>query len=202
MSTATRMDIETKTLPEAWRRVDEQLAQLDAEQRATANVMVYLHHNDGVMLRLEYCISATKSNATTVKRQHPEIDSRSASLPPVPAGNHETATPDPLSSVLLRELDQTEGVNDLCAFIRTHSLEDVTAVCRSYPIDGIRLDWHGVGDLTSEPAMRDIRRFELITTLAQILVRYEANLKLPELRLPKSLPANKLENLLLARLMP
>ena len=119
------------------------------------------------------------------------------------------------ASPLVKLLDRSEGVDALFETLRTRSAAEIESLCKTYPIDSIRTDWGSqselaksgeVGAIASEyfkdGAMRDIRRFEIVTTLAQTLVRYDANLKLPELRLPKSLPAAALTDILMARLMP
>lgn len=105
---------------------------------------------------------------------------------------------DPASSSLLEYLDRSEGTDELYEMLRTRSAAEIEEVCRTFPIETLRLDWGSI-----ERDFRNNKRFELITLLAQILVHYDRILKeSPELRLPRSLPAAKFTEILMSRLMP
>lgn len=99
---------------------------------------------------------------------------------------------------LLEYLDNSKGTDELYEMLRTRSATDIEEMCRTFPIETLRLDWGSI-----QEDFRNNRRFELITFLAQILVRYDEILKQnPELRLPTSLPAKELAETLMSRLMP
>lgn len=99
---------------------------------------------------------------------------------------------------LLEYLDRSEGTDELYEMLRTRSSTEIEQVCKTFPIETLRLDWGSI-----QQDFRNNRRFELITVLAQILVRYEDILnQRPELRLPRSLPAKELADTLMSRLMP
>ena len=102
------------------------------------------------------------------------------------------------SSGLLEYLDKCEGTDELYEMLRTRSVSDIEDVCRTFPIDTLRLDWDSI-----QRDFRMSKRFELITVLAQILIRYDEILTTtPELRLPGSLPAKRFAEILMSRLMP
>ena len=102
------------------------------------------------------------------------------------------------ASGLLAYLDASEGTDELYEMLRSRSAAELEELCRSYPIEELRLDWGSI-----QQDFRHNRRFETITVLAQILVQYDKILEQsPELRLPRSLPATDLAQLLMSRLMP
>ena len=71
-------------------------------------------------------------------------------------------------SSLLEYLDKAEGTDELYEMLRTRPASDIEEVCRTFPIETLHLDWDSI--------QRDFRinkMFELITVLAQILVRYD-----------------------------
>lgn len=99
---------------------------------------------------------------------------------------------------LLESLDNSEGTDELYEMLRSRSATEIEEVCKTFPIETLRLDYDSV-----QEDFRNSRRFELITVLAQILVRYEEILEQStELRLPRSLPAKELAETLMSRLMP
>jgi len=99
---------------------------------------------------------------------------------------------------LLDYLDRSEGTNELYEMLRTRPKDDIADECKTFPIDSLRLDWGSI-----EQDFRNNRRFELVTVLAQVLVRYEETLRTePNLHLPRSLPGKELGEILMARLMP
>lgn len=103
-----------------------------------------------------------------------------------------------MPSSLLEYLDESEGTDELYEMLRSRPASEIEEVCKTSPIETLRLDWDSI-----QRDFRNNRRFELITILAQILVRYEEILEqVPELRLPKSLPAKHLAETLMSRLMP
>lgn len=103
-----------------------------------------------------------------------------------------------MPSSLLEYLDESEGTDELYEMLRSRPASEIEEVCKTFPIETLRLDWDSI-----QRDFRNNRRFELITILAQILVRYEEILEqVPELRLPKSLPAKHLAETLMSRLMP
>lgn len=120
------------------------------------------------------------------------------------------------SSSLLEFLDKSKGTGDLYEMLRTRSAAEVEEVCRTFPIENIRLNWGSIGadakagdmhailsEIGSEAGMRDIKRFELVTNMAQVLVNYEEILKKsPHLLLPMSFPAARCAEILMSRLMP
>lgn len=118
-----------------------------------------------------------------------------APLPVSPAGRQEVKdTP----SSLLEYFDKSEGTDELYEMLRSRHASEIEEVCKTFPIETLRLDWDSI-----QRDFRNNKRFELITVLAQILVRYEEILeKSAELRLPKSLPAKQLAETLMSRLMP
>jgi hypothetical protein len=119
---------------------------------------------------------------------------RSAAAQPTHA---EGVTPT-ASSPLLEYLDLAKGTDELYEMLRTRSTAEIEQVCRTFPIETLRLDWGSI-----QQDFRNNQRFELITVLAQILVRYdEIRAQSPELRLPKDLPAEELAEILMSRLMP
>jgi hypothetical protein len=134
---------------------------------------------------------------------------RPAQSSPSTAAGHE-------SSGVLDSLERCKGTDELYEMLRTRSAAEVEDACRRFPIESIRLNWGSAGadartgdteailsEILSEQGMRDIKRFELITVLAQTCVRYEEILtQSPELRLPRSLPARQLAEILMSRLMP
>jgi hypothetical protein len=113
------------------------------------------------------------------------------------------------SSDLVHYLDRSKGTDELYEMLRTRSAAEIEDVCRRFPIENIRLNWGSAGtdaragdtrailsEVLSEEGKRDIKRFELITVLAQVFVRYDEILKQsPQLRLPESLPAKNLTQL-------
>lgn len=119
-------------------------------------------------------------------------------------------------SSLLEFLDKSKGTDELYEMLRTRSVAEIEEFCRTFPIDSIRLSWGSIGadaktgdvhailsEVGSEAGLRDIKRFELITVMAQVLVRYEEILKeSPHLHLPKSFPAARCADILMSRLMP
>ena len=101
-------------------------------------------------------------------------------------------------SSLLAFLDNTKGTDELYEMLRTRSAAEIESLCTAYPIEQLRLDWSSV-----QNDFRNNQRFELVTVLAQVLVRYDEILKTsPERRLPRTLPAKKFADILMARLMP
>jgi hypothetical protein len=118
-------------------------------------------------------------------------DAPSAASPVQP--QREKSTP----SSLLEYLDKSEGTDELYEMLRGRPASEIEEVCRTFPIETLRLDWDSI-----KSDFRNSKRFELITVLAQILVRYEKILdQSPERRLPKSLPAKQLADTLMSRLM-
>lgn len=116
------------------------------------------------------------------------------SIPAPVQRKQEKSTP----SGLLEYLDKCEGTDELYAILRTRSASDIEDVCRTFPIETLRLDWDSI-----QRDFRMSKRFELITVLAQILIRYDEILtESPELRLPGSLPAKQFAEILMSRLMP
>jgi len=120
-----------------------------------------------------------------------------------PVASNETPKPDQEQtrkdpSSLLEYLDRSNGTDDLYEILRTRSVAELEELCNTYPIESLRIDWPSV-----QSDFRNNQRFELITFLAQILVRYDEILKIsPERRLPSALPAKSLAEILMARLMP
>ena len=103
-----------------------------------------------------------------------------------------------VSSNLLDYLDQSEGTDELYEILRSRSALEIEELCKTFPIETLCLDWDSI-----QRDFRNNKRFELITIFAQVLVRYEEMLEQsPELSLPKSLPAKRLAETLMARLMP
>jgi hypothetical protein len=99
---------------------------------------------------------------------------------------------------LLDYLDKSKGTDETYEMLRSRSKGEIEEVCRTFPIETLRLDWGSI-----QQDLRNLQRFEVITVLAQILVRYEEILKAePNLRLPRSLPGKELGEILMARLMP
>ena len=99
---------------------------------------------------------------------------------------------------LLQYLDKSEGTDELYEMLRSRPASEIEEVCKTFPIETLSLDWDSI-----QSDFRNNKRFELITLLAQILVRYEEILdQSPDLRLPKSLPAKHLADILMSRLMP
>jgi hypothetical protein len=101
-------------------------------------------------------------------------------------------------SGLLKQIDTFEGTDELYEMLRTRPAAEIEVLCRTLPIESMKLDWDSI-----QSDFRHNKRFEIITVLAQTLVRYDEILdKNPELRLPKSLPAKQMGEILMARLMP
>jgi len=99
---------------------------------------------------------------------------------------------------LLEYLDNSEGTDELYEMLRSRPAQEIEDLCMTFPIESLSLDY----DSTTRD-FRNNKRFEIITILAQILVRYDEILeKNPELHLPNSLPASKLANILMSRLIP
>lgn len=101
------------------------------------------------------------------------------------------------ASSFLEYLDKSEGTDELYQMLRSRPASEIKEACKTFPIETLRLDW--------DSTQRDFRnkRFELITAFAQILVQYkEIRKQSPELRLPRSLPAKRLAETLMSRLMP
>ena len=69
------------------------------------------------------------------------------------------------ASSILEYLDNSNGTDELYQMLRTRSAIDIEKVCRTYPIDTLRLDWPSV-----QNDFRNNQRFELVTVFAQILV--------------------------------
>ena len=98
---------------------------------------------------------------------------------------------------LLEFLDNSNGTDELYEMLRTRPAAEIEHVCRSYPGGAIHLDWESI-----QSDFRNNQRFELITMLAQILVRYAEILTTsPERRLPAGLPAERLAAILMSRIM-
>lgn len=140
-----------------------------------------------------------------------------AATPPAkPARSPSSTAAGPRSSDLLDYLERSKGTDELYEILRTRSAAEIEDACRRFPIESMRLNWGSTGadtragdmrailsEVLSEEGMRDIKRFELITVLAQVCVRYEEILtQSPQLRLPRSLPAKHLAEILMSRLMP
>lgn len=101
-------------------------------------------------------------------------------------------------STLLEFMDRSKGTDELYEMLRSRSPAEIEQLCRTFPVESLRLDW---GSIQSD--FRNNQRFELITVLAQILVRYEDHRKNnPEHRLPATLHGEKLGEVLMGRLMP
>jgi hypothetical protein len=101
-------------------------------------------------------------------------------------------------SNMLEYMDMSKGTDELYEMLRNRPVSDIEEVCKTFPIETLRLDWDSI-----QRDFRNNKRFELISVLAQILVRYDEILtQSPELRLPKSLPAKELAEILMSRLMP
>jgi predicted transcriptional regulator len=102
------------------------------------------------------------------------------------------------SPSLLEYLDAAKGTDELYEMLRTRSASEIEALCKTFPIEALRLDWNSI-----QRDFRNNKRFELILVFTQILLKYEKILeKNPELQLPKSLPAKELSEILMSRLMP
>lgn len=100
---------------------------------------------------------------------------------------------------LLEYLFSAKGTDELYEALRTRSASEIEEVCRTFPIEELSL----AGGSLSSLDMRSIQRFELVTILAQVLINYDKILEQnPELRLPASLPAGDLSDILMSRLMP
>lgn len=98
---------------------------------------------------------------------------------------------------LLEFLDNSKGTDELYEMLRTRPAAEVEQLCRSYPCDTIRLDWESI-----QNDFRNNQRFELITMLAQIFVRYaEILTESPEHRLPAEFPAERLTAILMCRII-
>ena len=88
---------------------------------------------------------------------------------------------------LLDLMDKSSGTDGLYEMLRTHTPAQIEQLCRTYPIESLRLDWDSL-----QRDFQNNKRFEMITVLAQILIRYDEILtKNPELKLPSSLPGKK-----------
>jgi len=99
---------------------------------------------------------------------------------------------------LLEYFDKAEGTDELYEMLRSYPVSKIEDVCKTFPVETLRLDWNSI-----QSDFRNNKRFELITILAQILVLYEQILEQsPELRLPRSLPAKHLSDILMSRLIP
>jgi len=99
---------------------------------------------------------------------------------------------------LLEYLDKSEETDKLYEMLRSRNVSEIEELCKTFPIETLRLDWDSV-----QRDFRNSKRFELITFFAQTLVRYDTILQQnPELRLPESLPAKQLAETLMSRLIP
>jgi hypothetical protein len=120
------------------------------------------------------------------KRQRAPAVPAPAKATPAPSSGGRTTR----SSDLLQYLDQSKGTDELYEMLRMRAAAEIEDVCKRFPIDSIRLDWGSLGgaaragdaqailsEVLSEDGKRDIKRFELITVLAEVLVRYEEILK-------------------------
>jgi tetratricopeptide (TPR) repeat protein len=98
----------------------------------------------------------------------------------------------------LQYLDNSQGTKDLYELLRSRSTSEIDEICRKFPIAALRLDYESV-----QQDFLNYKRFEVITTLAEILLAYRDLLeKRKDLRLPVSLPAWELSDALMVRLMP
>ena len=94
-------------------------------------------------------------------------------------------------------LDGAGGTDELYEMLRSRPQADIEEICKTYPIEALRLDWNSI-----QKDFRNNKRFELITFLAQILVQYRGIVKeSPERRLPDSLPSEQLTETLMSRLI-
>jgi hypothetical protein len=99
---------------------------------------------------------------------------------------------------LLEFMDRSKGADELYEMLRSRSPVEIEQLCRTFPVESLRLDWDSI-----QSDFRNSQRFESVTILAQILVRYEETLKNnPEHRLPATLHGGELGEVLMGRLMP
>jgi hypothetical protein len=131
-----------------------------------------------------------KATETTQNTSRASTKSQQVTRPPLADTKSE-------ASSILEYLDKSKGTDELYQMLRTRSATEIEEVCRTYPIDTLRLDWPSV-----QNDFRNNQRFELVTVFAEILVRYDEILKTnPELRLPNTLPGQKYGEILMGRLV-
>jgi hypothetical protein len=100
---------------------------------------------------------------------------------------------------LLEFLIGGKGTDELYEMLRTRPVSDIEELCRTFPFETLRIDWDHTKIKSNFP---DSKKFEMITFLAQILIRYDEILdKSPELHLPSSFPAKQLADTLMSKLM-
>ena len=134
-----------------------------------------------------------KKVSPTAAGSRPQVQPGPAATPRPPVQTAPAASPS-----LIDQMEHFSGIADLFGLLRDHSASEIEQVCREFPIESLCLDY---GSVTRD--FRNSQRFELITYLAQILVRYkETREENPDSHLPESLAAKELAEILMVRLMP